>query len=238
MLARALFLATLAALAALFTLLAGMSNAQAFQVRPVRLDLGARQPASQLVVSNPTARTLLVQAEAFDWTQDKDQEHLAPSANLIVNPPIFELAPGAQQVVRVGMRRPIEGGVQKHHRVWLSQVATPGSESDSGVQMLLRVSLPVFVTGSGTGAPQAVWQRQAGSGAIELGNSGQRHLHVRELRLIAADEKSATLGPCYALPGGLCRWPVSAEWRDKVVHIEADSDAGILRTRFETVPPN
>jgi fimbrial chaperone protein len=235
MLARALFFATLAAL---FALLAGMGHAQAFQVRPVRLDLGARQPASQLLVTNPTARTLLIQAEAFDWSQDKDQEILNPSTNLIVNPPIFELAPGAQQVVRVGMRRAIEGGVQKHHRVWLSQVATPGADSESGVQMLLRVSLPVFVTGSGTGAPQAVWHRQAVSGAIELGNSGQRHLHVRELRLLAEGEKTATLGPCYALPGGLCRWQVPADWRNKVVHIEADSDAGILRSKFETGPPN
>ena len=235
MFARALFVATLVALIAL---LAGASSVHAFQVRPVRVDLGARQPASQLVVSNPTARTLLVQAEAFDWTQDKDQEHLAPSSNLIVNPPIFELAPGAQQVVRVGLRRAIEGGVQKHHRVWLSQVATPGSDSESGVQMLLRVSLPVFVTGSGTGAPQAVWQRQAGSGAIELGNSGQRHLHVRELRLLAEGEKTATLGPCYALPGGLCRWQLPADWRDKAVHIEADSDAGTLRSKFDAGPAN
>lgn len=235
MLARALFFATLAAL---FALLAGIGSAQAFQVRPVRLDLAARQPASQLVVTNPTNRTLLIQAEAFDWSQDKDQEILNPSTNLIVNPPIFELAPGAQQVVRVGLRRAIEGGVQKHHRVWLSQVATPGADSDTGVQMLLRVSLPVFVTGSGTGAPQAVWQRHAGSGAIEMGNSGQRHLHVRELRLLAEGEKTTTLGPCYALPGGLCRWPLPADWHGKVVHIEAESDAGILRSKFETGPPN
>ena len=38
-------------------------HAEAFQVRPVRLDLGSRQPTGQLVVSNPTARPLLIQAE-------------------------------------------------------------------------------------------------------------------------------------------------------------------------------
>lgn len=230
MLARTLYILTLAAL---LGLLAGIGSAQAFQVRPVRVELGSRLPASQLVVSNPTAQTVLIQAEAFDWTQDKDQEQLHPSASLIVNPPIFELAPGAMQVVRVGLRRAVEGGVQKHHRVWLSQVATPGADTGNGVQMLLRVSLPVFVTGSGTGAPQAVWQRQASGGMIELGNSGQRHLHVRELRLQAEGEKPTTLGPCYALPGGLCRWPVPADWRHKAVHIEADSDAGTLRSQFE-----
>ena len=76
-------------------------------------------------------------------------------------------------------------------------------------------------------------QRQAGGGAIELGNSGQRHLHVRELRLRAEGEQATTLGPCYALPGGLCRWAVPADWRHKAVHIEADSDAGTLRSQVE-----
>ena len=113
-------------LATLLTLLTGVGSTHAFQVRPVRVELGSRLPASQLVVSNPTAQTVLIQADAFDWTQDKDQEHLDPSASLIVNPPIFELAPGAQQVVRVGLRRAVEGGVQKHHRV----SGTPGDEVD------------------------------------------------------------------------------------------------------------
>lgn len=231
---RSLFVLTLAVL---FTLFAGVGSAQAFQVRPVRVDLGSRLPASQLVVTNPTAQTMLIQADAFDWSQNRDKETLNPTTNLIVNPPIFELAPGAQQVVRVGLRRAVESAVEVPYRIWLTQVATPGEASDSGVQMLLRVSLPVFVTGAGTGAPQAVWQRDANDGAVELGNSGARHLHVRELRLVADGAKPEPLGPCYALPGGLCRWAVPAALRDKPLRIEADSDAGLLRSSVEALAP-
>jgi fimbrial chaperone protein len=231
---RSLFVATLALL---LVLLFGAGGAQAFQVRPVRLDLGTRQPAAQLVVSNPTPRAMLIQADAFDWSQQKDRESLNPSTHLIVNPPIFELAPGAQQVVRVGLRRAIEAGVEVPHRIWLTQVATPGDPADTGVQMLLRVSLPVFVTGSGTGTPQAVWQRSATDGALELGNSGARHLHVRGLRLVADGASTEPLGPCYALPGGLCRWPVPAALHDKAFRIEADSDAGTLRSQLDALAP-
>ncbi len=231
---RTLFAATLALLLALVF---GAGSAQAFQVRPVRVDLGSRQPAAQLVVSNPTPRAMLIQADAFAWSQSKDNESLDPSGNLIVNPPIFELAPGAQQVVRVGLRRAIEAGVEVPYRIWLTQVATPGDPTDTGVQMLLRVSLPVFVTGSGTGAPQAVWQRNAADGAVELGNSGARHLHVRALRLVAEGASPEPLGPCYALPGGLCRWPVPAALRERAFRIEADSDAGTLRSEIDALAP-
>jgi fimbrial chaperone protein len=221
----------------LLALVLGSSAAQAFQVRPVRVDLGSRQPAAQLVVSNPTAQTMLIQADAFEWLQARDKESLNPTEHLIVNPPIFELAPGAQQVVRVGLRRAVEAAVELPYRIWLTQVATPGEANDTGVQMLLRVSLPVFVTGAATGTAQAVWQRGASDGAVELGNSGARHLHVRELRLVAEGAAPQSLGPCYALPGGQCRWPVPAAMRDKPLRIEADSNAGTLRTQVEALAP-
>lgn len=210
-------------------------NAEAFQVRPVRLDLGSRQPTGQLVVSNPTARPLLIQAEAFDWSQTQDRDQLQPSSDLIVNPPIFELAPGAQQVVRVGLRRAAQDGVERPHRIWLTQVATTPDEGDTGVQMLLRLSLPVFVVGTGAGTSQAQWQRGAADGVVELNNAGTRHVHVRELRLASDDGAPTTLGPCYALPGGRCRWPLPPALRHKTLRIEADSNAGTLRSQLDAV---
>jgi fimbrial chaperone protein len=210
-------------------------SAQAFQVRPVRLDLGSRQPTGQLVVSNPTARPLLIQAEGFDWSQTQDRDELVPSHDLIVNPPIFELAPGAQQVVRVGLRRAAQDGVERPHRIWLTQVATTPEEGDTGVQMLLRLSLPVFVVGTGTGAAQASWQRGGTDAVVELNNAGARHVHVRELRLAGDDGTPTTLGPCYALPGGRCRWPLPPALRHKTLRIEADSNAGTLRSQIDAV---
>lgn len=225
--------------AAALLLLLGMAlfpgRAEAFQVRPVRLDLGSRQPTAQLVVSNPTSRPLLIQAEAFDWSQEQDRDQLLPSQDLIVNPPIFELAAGARQVVRVGLRRAAQDGVERPHRIWLTQVATTPAEGDAGVQMLLRLSLPVFVVGTGTGTAQARWQHLAADGAVVLDNPGARHMHVRELRLLGDDAAPVVLGPCYALPGGRCRWPLPSALRHKTLRIEADSNVGTLRTQFDAV---
>lgn len=204
--------------------------AEAFQVRPVRLDLGSRATASQLVVHNPTSRPLVLQAEVFDWAQNGGMDELAPSRSLIVNPPIVEIAPSASQVVRVGLRGPVEAGVERSHRVWLSQVPSPDA-GDDGVQLLLRVSLPVFVTGAGTAAPRPSWRLE--DHALRLQNDGGRHVQVRSLKLVAGDGRSTVLGPCYALPSSHCRWRLPDGWSGGALRLEADSDAGVLREALD-----
>ncbi|MBL0943394.1 MAG: molecular chaperone [Hydrogenophaga sp.] len=227
-----------ALIAAHIAALAGLlfaQSAQAFQVRPVRVDLGSRAAATQLMVHNPTPRPLLLQAEVFDWSQPAEAgDELRPSTALIVNPPILEIAPGASQVVRVGLRGPVEAGVERSYRLWLTQVATP-ELLESGVQLLMRVSLPVFVTGAGTPGPQPHWK--LGENGVELRNSGLRHLQVRALKLTASDGRQATLGPCYALPAGLCRWALPAGWTPGALRWEADSDAGPLAGALDAPSP-
>lgn len=207
--------------------------AHAFQVRPVRVDLHNRATATQLMVHNPTTRPLLLQAEVFDWTQDDTQDALRPTQALIINPPIVEIAPGASQVMRVGMRGPLEAGVERCFRIWLTQVATP-DVPDSGVQLLMRVSLPVFVTGAGTPGPQPHWHHTGD--AVELRNTGARHLQVRAIKLQSEDGHRTTLGPCYALPAGRCRWPLPSGWSG-ALRWEADSDAGTLAGALDAPPP-
>lgn len=216
-------------------LLAGLMAvpSQAFQVRPVRIDLDARQAAAQLVVSNPTDRPLLIQAKVWSWSQEQSQDRLGEATDLIVNPPIFELAPGAQQVVRVGLRQGLRQGQEQSWRLWLSQVPVSGAAEERGVQMLLRVSLPVFGSGDGLGGPAPRWQRRDAGATLLLDNEGARHVHVREVRLQADGMPAHVLGPCYALSGGSCRWTLPREWQGRALTADADSDAGRLRVQFD-----
>ena len=213
----------------------GMTAAHAFQVRPVRVELSARAPTAQLLVSNPGPHPVLLQAQALHWAQDERGERLEPDADLIVNPPIFELAPGAQQLVRVGLRRPLPAGRQRTWRLWLSQVALPADGAAGGVQMLVRVSLPVFGEGDGLGGPEPAWRLEPGGRALVLNNGGARHLHVRTLRLVDEAQAPLTLGPCYALAGGRCRWVLPAAWVGRALSVDADTDVGPWRGRVDAV---
>lgn len=210
--------------------------AHAFQVRPVRVDLSARQAAAQLVVTNPTDRPLLIQAQSWEWSQEGGTDRLGPTADLIVNPPIFEIAPGARQVVRVGLRQGLVAGQERSWRLWLSQVATPAGADDGGVQMLLRVSLPVFGAGEGLAGPAPHWQRDDDGHDLSLINGGPRHVHVRSLRLSAEGLPDLVLGPCYALPQSRCRWTLPPAWRAQAMALDADSDAGRLQGRLDATP--
>lgn len=216
-------------------LLALALPAAAFQVRPVRLDLDRQRPATQITVSNPTARPLLIQAEAFDWTQQGSEDQLRPSEALILNPPIFELAPGASQLVRVGLRQGAAPGRERSHRLWFTQLLTPADRAAGGIQMALRVSLPVFVLGEQTAAADARWT--ATPDALLLGNRGARHLHVRALQVDTDDGRQDTLGPCYALPDGACRWALPAALQGRALRLRADTDAGWLEGRPDAPAP-
>lgn len=203
-----------------------------FQVQPVRLDLAAGQGNAVLTISNPSREPLLIQAEAFAWRQDAGGDVLEPTVALLLNPPIFEIAPGNSQLVRVGLRpgRSMATREASYH-IWLSQL--PGSEPDpaQGVRMLFRVSLPLFVTPSGPAQARADWVLEAGR--LTVRNPGTRHLQVRSVRLTRTDGASVSLPMRYALAGAVAGWPLPAGWAGQTLAIEADTDAGILKTRLD-----
>ena len=73
----------------------------------MRVDLGAAGKTAVLTLKNTGDTPSLVQADPTQWAQEAGQDRYAPSDALIVSPPIFELSPGQEQVVRVGLRAPV-----------------------------------------------------------------------------------------------------------------------------------
>lgn len=121
-------------------------------VSPVQLDLGAGRTSTSLTLSNSTDRPHRFQVEIVRWTQDPDGSdvYLPTADDLLANPPLFELAAGATQVVRIGLRVPPPEQVAHSYRVYLSEVPTgirvdAEDSAGSAVQVLLRMGVPLFV---------------------------------------------------------------------------------------------
>lgn len=207
------------------------------QVAPVRLDLAPGRAVGVLTVTNPSTEPMLVQAEGFAWRQFDGEERLDPALELLLSPPIFELAPGAKQLVRVGFRvaPKLIDGREGAWRVWLSQLPD-SSEIDpsQGVRMLFRVSLPLFVTPTGAARAQTTWRRDADS--VSVSNHGGRHLQLRALALRCDEsgrgDAAHNVGMAYVLPDATVRWALPAACRGRTVNVEADSDAGTIRQRL------
>ena len=74
-----------------------------FGLSPLGLAIGANELSGSVVVTNTGSDEIVIQARPYAWSQS-GKESRADTRDLIVNPPIFKLAPGEQQLVRVASR--------------------------------------------------------------------------------------------------------------------------------------
>jgi fimbrial chaperone protein len=141
--------------------------AGSFQINPIRVDLGATAASQVLTVRNDVYR---------------------PTQDVLVTPPIARIAPGAEQVIRVGLRRPTDPARQGTFRLFVNEVPGAPASGFTGLQVALRVSLPVFVAASGPARRDVAWtlSRDTDGGlSLTLENRGNVHVQVLDLTLSA-----------------------------------------------------
>ena len=176
---------------ALVFLLALAAHAGSFSANPVRLTIPAGVTSTSLSLENQGDQPVLVQAEVMAWSQQDGNDVLTPSQDLVVSPPIFKVAPGASQIIRVGLLRPADPARELTYRLFLQEVPQPPPSGQQGVvSVALRLGLPVFVVPRGRAAPTLAWRAApAPEGAIRLTltNSGNAHVQAIDCRLYRLD---------------------------------------------------
>ena len=131
------------------------AHAGSFSISPIRLDLSATARTAALTVRNDD-REALVQAEIMLWEQVDGQDRLTPTRDLLVSPAVFTLPPNGSQLVRVALRSPPADATRElSYRLILQEVPQTASPGFSGLQVALRLSVPVFVAIAGTTGPVA-----------------------------------------------------------------------------------
>ena len=133
--------------------MAGAAQAAAnFSVYPLKLSLPAAKLSTSLTLGNVGTAPVTVQAEVLRWTQGVEGEQLLPTQDLVVSPPIFRIAPGSKQQVRVGrLQRGSAPVLEGSYRLLLTEVV-PEAGLRVGVSTAMRLSLPVFVPPASRGA--------------------------------------------------------------------------------------
>ena len=216
----------------------GWNAAQAgsFSVNPVRVTLSAKQPVAAITVRNSDRESTVVQLETNAWTQVDGKDTQIPSRDLLATPPIFTLAPGASQIVRVGLRaaRNLPGEVT--YRLSLREVPS-STPSTTGLRVALLISMPIFVVPATPVAPDIQWRatRDAdGRVRVIATNSGNAHVQVGNLSLLTGGDTIGTRTVAeYVLPGNARSWTLDAKGKlvaGVKMHISATSDAGPLQS--------
>lgn len=199
----------------LFVTAVSSAIAGSFQVSPVSATLSRGQPVSALTVRNTGAAAAVIQLETMAWSQPNGKDRYVPTPDILATPPIFTIAPGGTQVIRVGSRRPPDT-TERAYRLFLREVPPPPKPGFSGLRMNLQISLPVFVQQDVAATPQLEWQAEktaAGETRIRVTNRGQTHARLSGFKLSAASgNKPLPMEDhvVYVLPGATHDWLLNA----------------------------
>lgn len=186
------------------TLIAGQAQGTGVQISPTRVNLDGNQRVVALTLDNTSDRDISFQTELSEWTQTEAGDHYEPSSDLLVTPPIFTVSAGEQQILRVGLRRPPDQHRELSYRLFIQELPESTPEGFSGLQVVLRMSLPVFVA-----PPQASpdhdlsWQLgydEEGQPRLEVRNRGNGHAQITNLALLLGDRQIEPGSMFYVLP--------------------------------------
>lgn len=201
-------------------LLAGMglwgSAAHALTISPVVVELSPARRVASITISNPGDTPISFQTQVRAWSQPDGADTYADTDELLVVPPIAEIAAGGSQIFRVTTRtRP---SAEEHaYRLILEDVseltvpATPSGES--AISISVNHDLPVFFAAPGKLRVQSrlgpcanAAAPPATTGCVRLDNEGSRYLRVKSLTLEGANWRKDIKVSTRVLAGAWRQW--------------------------------
>lgn len=217
------------------------ASAGTFTISPLRVDLSQATPTAALTVRNEEDAEVVIQVETLQWSQVDGQDALDPTRDLVASPLVFTLPPNGTQLVRVALRRTPDERRELSYRLVVQEVPPPPSPDFTGLQVALRMSLPVFVAATAPSAPKLQWSvARAADGALTVtaNNAGESHARVLGFSVApvaattpAIDQPVAT----YLLPGTARQWNLGANGATPAAalyRLHVRTDAGEFTTEL------
>ncbi len=187
-------------LAACLPSLVPLDSAWAARLRisPIGVHLSASERAGAITIVNTDERPVNLQLRIYQWSELEDgQEQLDKTDDILVSPPAITVPAGASYTVRVARPAvtPVNGELS--YRLLIDELPQPDDPRTvgQGIKMVLRNSLPVFVTDAKAMAELkwAVWQDETGVHA-QARNQGKRHAKIADLTLQTATGAPLSFG--------------------------------------------
>ena len=215
--------------------IASTADAASIQVAPVSLELLAPTSAGTLKLENKGGKSIGVQLRVFHWSQVDGQEKLEPTKDVVVSPPMVQVASQAAVTVRVLRPNKSEIVGEENYRVLIDELPDPATRKNGVVSIVLRQSIPISFRSQTANAPQVAWtvETNAGHSYLTAHNSGERKLRVSQLKLSASGGRSVVVSEGlvgYVLGGSSMRWPLSPQASrlasDRSITISAQGNVG------------
>lgn len=214
---------------------AGTAAASTFSISPIRIELSGAHGTAIVTVRNQEQTTVVVQARPQAWSQADGGDRLDDTHDLLVTPPLFTLAPGGEQILRIALLRKPDAARELDYRLVLAEVPPAAPADFTGLQVALRITLPVFIAAQAAAAADLVWHHGwLADGALEIRaeNRGSAHIQIRDFDVATGTATAPALRESdarYILPGSTVRWRLPAPGlasRPSHLTLHGHSDAG------------
>lgn len=177
--------AVCAAFAAVGLLHIASANAGSLSVSPVTIEVPAADVAAVAKVQNPSASPATAQLRVFRWTQVDGVEKLEPSDDVVVSPPLAQLAPGAEQTIRIMLAGGAKASSEQSYRLFVDELPPPRSPTKASVAVVVRLALPVFFGTDKSARSSLDWRLDlhGSKPALIVSNEGGRRARIANLVL-------------------------------------------------------
>ena len=206
---------------------ATLAAAGGFSLSPVGLSIPSRDSSASVVAENTSDAPIVIQVKTLSWRQVIGKDVREDSRELIVNPPIFKLAPGEQQLIRIASRSGPPVDIERAYRVVVNEVAPKDApQAKPGFRFTLAMDIPVYVEPVAAAAAAPIrWQAERSATGVRLvaENPGNVHYRIVEaefatsgkvmqkLTAIVILAKSSMVYDLPAVPAGTTTIHLSAE---------------------------
>jgi fimbrial chaperone protein len=194
-------------LAAALCVAASPAAASTLRVDPIKVEISADRKIASIRVENEENVPVAVRSYCLAWSQPGGEDKYEESDALIVSPPVATIAPGATQVIRVGLRpgTPSRGA----YRLIVEEI--PPAETGGGIHVALRLSLPLYVSLASREPSRLRWrsfQRPDHSLVVEAANPTDGYVRAEAADIAAATGLKPSSIPGFAviLPNSKRQW--------------------------------
>ena len=219
------------------------AGATGWEIDPVRVELNPEQQTAAITVKNGTDQPTSIQIQAVAWSQLDGKDIYTPTRELLVSPPIVTIAPKGEQIIRVALRRKADTTNELTYRISLQELPPQQGPDFMGVQVALRISLPVFVQSQkGEALSKMVWTvSRTAENKLKVGvkNQGNAHIQISDFAIyVPGSEKPITdeSGSSYILAGQSHEWLLKTTSPEKMtidrLHLKAYTDAENVDTEL------
>lgn len=209
--------------------------ASTFNIAPIRANLSGGHHTEVLTLANVEDEPVVVQVLVVRWSQEKGEDQLDETRDILATPPVLQIGPKSEQIVRVALRQQPDAARELSYRIVFQEVPQTAATQFMGLRVALRLSVPVFIApAAGKPVADVVWEaRWLPDGKLEVAatNRGNAHLQVTDFEVQLADAGSKIRGITskYVLPGSRMSWvltPPADATHQGPIRIHGRSDQG------------